>query len=186
MWYSLGIGQRCINRGRYFFLKFKECTNWCTLNTKHSTQECLLLEVVLELHHQKDSRLTLKRQQPSFKHPSCSVGSCTAQWVCTVTENTACNPHPPPPQSFFHSSTAPNSLHSSGIFVAMMIWCLWQRIQTVSAVDADEPSSGHKFFFSLAPDGTYRSNFTVRDNGGRQDLTRLCLTWNISIQGDRR
>ncbi|XP_075871647.1 cadherin-6 [Nelusetta ayraudi] len=40
-----------------------------------------------------------------------------------------------------------------------------QRIQTVSAVDADEPSSGHKFFFSLAPEGTYRSNFTVRDNG---------------------
>ncbi|XP_041659878.1 cadherin-6-like [Cheilinus undulatus] len=40
-----------------------------------------------------------------------------------------------------------------------------QRIQTVSAVDADEPSSGHKFFFSLAPDGTQRSNFTVRDNG---------------------
>ncbi|KAM3836170.1 cadherin-6-like, partial [Diretmus argenteus] len=40
-----------------------------------------------------------------------------------------------------------------------------ERIQTVSAVDADEPSAGHKFFFSLAPEGTYRSNFTVRDNG---------------------
>lgn len=40
-----------------------------------------------------------------------------------------------------------------------------QRIQTVSAVDADEPSTGHKFFFSLAPEGTHRSNFTVRDNG---------------------
>uniref|UniRef100_A0A3Q0R9Y1 Cadherin 6 n=1 Tax=Amphilophus citrinellus TaxID=61819 RepID=A0A3Q0R9Y1_AMPCI len=40
-----------------------------------------------------------------------------------------------------------------------------QRIQTVSAVDADEPSSGHKFFFSLAPEGAHRSNFSVRDNG---------------------
>ncbi|KAK0153816.1 Cadherin-6 [Merluccius polli] len=40
-----------------------------------------------------------------------------------------------------------------------------QRIQTVSAVDADEPASGHRFFFSLAPEGNNRSNFTVRDNG---------------------
>uniref|UniRef100_A0A8C3G7P9 Cadherin-12 n=1 Tax=Cyclopterus lumpus TaxID=8103 RepID=A0A8C3G7P9_CYCLU len=40
-----------------------------------------------------------------------------------------------------------------------------QWIQTVSAVDADEPSTGHKFFFSLAPERTHRSNFTVRDNG---------------------
>lgn len=38
----------------------------------------------------------------------------------------------------------------------------------MSAVDADEPSAGHKFFFSLAPEGTYRSNFTIRDNGGRK------------------
>uniref|UniRef100_A0A8C5F8M7 Cadherin-6-like n=1 Tax=Gadus morhua TaxID=8049 RepID=A0A8C5F8M7_GADMO len=40
-----------------------------------------------------------------------------------------------------------------------------QRIQTVSAVDADEPASGHRFFFSLAPEGIHHSNFTVRDNG---------------------
>lgn len=38
-----------------------------------------------------------------------------------------------------------------------------QRIQTVSAVDADEPSAGHKFFFSLLQ--THRSNFSVKDNG---------------------
>ncbi|XP_029930588.1 cadherin-6 [Myripristis murdjan] len=52
-----------------------------------------------------------------------------------------------------------------------------QRIQTVSAVDADEPSAGHKFFFSLAPEGTYRSNFTVRDNG---DNTAGILTRRAS------
>ncbi|XP_067108779.1 cadherin-6-like isoform X1 [Osmerus mordax] len=40
-----------------------------------------------------------------------------------------------------------------------------QKIQTVSAVDADEPQSGNKFFFSLSPEANYRSNFTVRDNG---------------------
>ncbi|KAF3698861.1 Cadherin-6 Kidney cadherin [Channa argus] len=52
-----------------------------------------------------------------------------------------------------------------------------QRIQTVSAVDADEPSAGHKFFFSLAPEGTHRSNFTVRDNG---DNTASILTRRAS------
>uniref|UniRef100_A0A4W5LZW4 Cadherin-10 n=1 Tax=Hucho hucho TaxID=62062 RepID=A0A4W5LZW4_9TELE len=40
-----------------------------------------------------------------------------------------------------------------------------QKIQTVSAVDADDPAGGHKFFFSLATEGAYRGNFTVRDNG---------------------
>ncbi|KAI3375372.1 hypothetical protein L3Q82_021865 [Scortum barcoo] len=52
-----------------------------------------------------------------------------------------------------------------------------QRIQTVSAVDADEPSAGHKFFFSLAPEGAHRSNFTVRDNG---DNTAGILTRRAS------
>uniref|UniRef100_A0A3B3ZGG1 Cadherin domain-containing protein n=1 Tax=Periophthalmus magnuspinnatus TaxID=409849 RepID=A0A3B3ZGG1_9GOBI len=47
------------------------------------------------------------------------------------------------------------------------------RIQTISAVDPDEPSSGHRFFFSLAPEGAHRSNFTVRDNG---DNTAAILT----------
>ncbi|XP_029380027.1 cadherin-6-like isoform X2 [Echeneis naucrates] len=48
-----------------------------------------------------------------------------------------------------------------------------QRIQTVSAVDADEPSGGHKFFFSMAPEVTNHSNFTVHDNG---DNTASILT----------
>ncbi|XP_016897833.1 cadherin-6 [Cynoglossus semilaevis] len=52
-----------------------------------------------------------------------------------------------------------------------------QPIQTVSAVDADEPSSGHKFFFSLAPEKMHRSNFTVRDNG---DNTASILTRRAS------
>ncbi|XP_035490652.1 cadherin-6 isoform X1 [Scophthalmus maximus] len=52
-----------------------------------------------------------------------------------------------------------------------------QRIQTVSAVDADEPSTGHKFFFSLAPEMMHRSNFTVRDNG---DNTASILTRRAS------
>ncbi|XP_019734787.1 cadherin-6-like [Hippocampus comes] len=40
-----------------------------------------------------------------------------------------------------------------------------QRIQIISAVDADEPLMGHKFFFSLAPEETSYSNFSLQDNG---------------------
>ncbi|XP_077580310.1 cadherin-6-like [Stigmatopora nigra] len=40
-----------------------------------------------------------------------------------------------------------------------------RRIQTVSAVDADEPSDGHHFSFSHAPAASKSSLFTVIDNG---------------------
>ncbi|KAL7851664.1 hypothetical protein AOLI_G00220200 [Acnodon oligacanthus] len=39
-----------------------------------------------------------------------------------------------------------------------------QKIQTITAVDRDEPKAGHRFFFSLAPESS-RANFSVRDNG---------------------
>ncbi|XP_045066290.1 cadherin-6 [Coregonus clupeaformis] len=48
-----------------------------------------------------------------------------------------------------------------------------QRIQTVSATDADEPISGHRFFFSLAHEVSGKANFTVRDN---KDNTAWILT----------
>uniref|UniRef100_UPI00398F4054 cadherin-7-like n=1 Tax=Pristiophorus japonicus TaxID=55135 RepID=UPI00398F4054 len=48
-----------------------------------------------------------------------------------------------------------------------------QRLQTISAVDKDEPSEGHHFFFTLASDATINPNFTVRDN---QDNTAVILT----------
>ncbi|XP_056332560.1 cadherin-6 [Danio aesculapii] len=40
-----------------------------------------------------------------------------------------------------------------------------QKIQTISAVDPDEPVGGHRFLFSLAPESSVRANFSVRDNG---------------------
>uniref|UniRef100_A0A673GX61 Cadherin-10 n=1 Tax=Sinocyclocheilus rhinocerous TaxID=307959 RepID=A0A673GX61_9TELE len=40
-----------------------------------------------------------------------------------------------------------------------------QKIQTISAVDADDPVGGHRFLFSLAPESSVRANFSVRDNG---------------------
>lgn len=41
-----------------------------------------------------------------------------------------------------------------------------QVIQTVSAVDKDEPPSGHRFYFTLAPSVAGNLNFTLRDNKG--------------------
>uniref|UniRef100_A0A6Q2Z4Y4 Cadherin-10 n=1 Tax=Esox lucius TaxID=8010 RepID=A0A6Q2Z4Y4_ESOLU len=48
-----------------------------------------------------------------------------------------------------------------------------QRIQTVSATDADEPVGGHRFFFSLAHEASGKANFTIRDN---KDNTAGILT----------
>ncbi|MGH0170271.1 UNVERIFIED_CONTAM: hypothetical protein FKN15_076800 [Acipenser sinensis] len=48
-----------------------------------------------------------------------------------------------------------------------------QRIQTVSAVDNDDPIGGHKFFFSLPAEASVNANFTVRDN---KDNTAGILT----------
>ncbi|XP_024059238.1 cadherin-6 isoform X5 [Terrapene carolina triunguis] len=39
-----------------------------------------------------------------------------------------------------------------------------QLIQTLSAVDKDDSFSGHQFSFSLAPEATSGSNFTIQDN----------------------
>ncbi|XP_025895587.1 cadherin-9 [Nothoprocta perdicaria] len=39
-----------------------------------------------------------------------------------------------------------------------------QLIQTVSAVDKDEPARGHKFFFELVPEFAVHPNFSIVDN----------------------
>ncbi|XP_058274995.1 cadherin-7a [Hemibagrus wyckioides] len=48
-----------------------------------------------------------------------------------------------------------------------------QVIETVSAVDKDEPPSGHRFFFSLTAEAAGNHNFTLRDN---KDNTASILT----------
>ncbi|KAJ8343690.1 hypothetical protein SKAU_G00310190 [Synaphobranchus kaupii] len=40
-----------------------------------------------------------------------------------------------------------------------------QVIQTVSAVDKDDPKNGHSFFYSLVPDMLNNPNFTIKNNG---------------------
>lgn len=39
-----------------------------------------------------------------------------------------------------------------------------ELIQILSAVDPDEPSEGHHFYFSMVPDKYINPNFTIRDN----------------------
>ncbi|XP_049912640.1 cadherin-20-like isoform X3 [Epinephelus moara] len=48
-----------------------------------------------------------------------------------------------------------------------------QLIQTVTAVDPDEPLGGQHFYYSLAPEAVNNPNFTLRDN---QDNTAWILT----------
>ncbi|XP_032406659.1 cadherin-20 [Xiphophorus hellerii] len=48
-----------------------------------------------------------------------------------------------------------------------------QLIQTVTAVDPDEPLGGQRFYYSLAPEAANNPNFTLRDN---QDNTAWILT----------
>ncbi|XP_044282347.1 cadherin-20 isoform X1 [Varanus komodoensis] len=48
-----------------------------------------------------------------------------------------------------------------------------QLIQTVSAVDQDDPPEGQHFYYSLAPEAANNPNFTLRDN---QDNTAWILT----------
>ncbi|XP_063779048.1 cadherin-20 [Pseudophryne corroboree] len=48
-----------------------------------------------------------------------------------------------------------------------------QLIQTVSAIDQDDPPEGHHIYYSLAPEAANNPNFTLRDN---QDNTAWILT----------
>ncbi|XP_043923067.1 cadherin-7 [Protopterus annectens] len=48
-----------------------------------------------------------------------------------------------------------------------------QAIQTISAIDKDEPPNGYRFYFTLLPEAANNSNFTLRDN---KDNTATVLT----------
>ena len=45
-----------------------------------------------------------------------------------------------------------------------------QLIQTVTALDPDEPLGGQHFYYSLAPEAANNPNFTLKDNQGRVKL----------------
>ncbi|XP_029559913.1 cadherin-7-like [Salmo trutta] len=54
-----------------------------------------------------------------------------------------------------------------------------QVIETISAIDRDEPQSGHRFFFSLTAEAAGNLNFTLRDN---KDNTASVLTMRGGFQ----
>ncbi|XP_060680049.1 cadherin-7-like [Hemiscyllium ocellatum] len=70
------------------------------------------------------------------------------------------NDHPPAFPVSYEAFVCENAKHG-------------QLIQTISAVDEDEPLEGQRFYFSLAPDAASNPNFTVRDH---QDNTAAVLT----------
>ncbi|XP_054478650.1 cadherin-7-like isoform X1 [Anoplopoma fimbria] len=57
-----------------------------------------------------------------------------------------------------------------------------QMIQTISAVDKDEPPSGHRFYFALAAPVAGNLNFTLRDNKG---VTTVCAN-NSNLKSQTR
>lgn len=62
---------------------------------------------------------------------------------------------------------------------ALMLPSSPQVIQKISAVDRDEPSNGHQFYFSLTTDATNNHNFSLTDNKGK----RLSLwQWRQQVQ----
>lgn len=54
--------------------------------------------------------------------------------------------------------------YTHGSLINMHFFLFLQLIQTISAVDKDDPLGGQKFFFSLA---AVNPNFTVQDNEGK-------------------
>lgn len=46
-----------------------------------------------------------------------------------------------------------------------------QLIQTISVVDRDEPQSGHRFYFTLAPEATNNHHFSLLDIQGKSCCT---------------
>lgn len=58
---------------------------------------------------------------------------------------------------------------------------MFQVIQTVSAVDKDEPLSGHRFYFTLAPPVAGNPNFTLRDNKGDSFDVEILLMFDVVV-----
>lgn len=64
------------------------------------------------------------------------------------------------------------------LIVSLVFPCCFQVIQTISAVDKDEPLGGHRFYFALAAPAAGNLNFTLRDNKG----ISLVILWLFSVE----
>lgn len=49
-----------------------------------------------------------------------------------------------------------------------------QVIQTVSAMDKDDPKNGHFFLYSLLPEMVNNPNFTIKKNEGNVRTLKWC------------
>ncbi len=56
-----------------------------------------------------------------------------------------------------------------------------QLIQTVTAVDPDEPLGGQHFYYSLAPEAANNPNFTLRDNQGTVNMYCPALLQGLKL-----
>lgn len=54
-----------------------------------------------------------------------------------------------------------------------------QLIQTISAVDTDEPLVGHKFVFSIS---ATNPNFTIADREGEKQIQRLLVYVKVCLE----
>lgn len=98
---------------------------------------------------------------------SCSSGKTIHYWISGFRI-------PPDPADFSFNSDSHDFMS------------LPQLIQTVSAVDQDDPHNGQHFYYSLAPEAANNPNFTVRDNQGNRVDRRLSmlfyrLGWILSV-----
>lgn len=55
-----------------------------------------------------------------------------------------------------------------------------QLIQTISVVDRDEPQSGHRFYFTLAPEATNNHHFSLLDIQGESCCTLGPASFRLS------
>lgn len=58
-----------------------------------------------------------------------------------------------------------------------------QVIQTVSAMDKDDPKNGHYFLYSLLPEMVNNPNFTIKKNEGKYvDFVKCCTVncWEMA------
>lgn len=55
-----------------------------------------------------------------------------------------------------------------------------QLIQTISVVDRDEPQSGHRFYFTLAPEATNNHHFSLLDIQGKSCCTLGPASFRLS------
>lgn len=51
----------------------------------------------------------------------------------------------------------------------------FQVIQKISAIDKDDPPSGHQFYFSLTAEAANNHNFSLQDNKGKNINVVGCL-----------